>query len=529
MNEPTFEVYPYDIDRLVGVIAKASRWNTPDAIREKRHLAYFEQYLTKIGATTLVVEHKYVDRDFLEDYAAYYVRCFQTYERSCTRIHFFRNTLTRQSLEKSIAGEPDGIPLAELSQAYLGFMVVKPLPERVIGRTCLTTYPGSDTRSFPAARTFESNLFGLRFAVENTLPFQEQDRVVAACATSALWTVFQATARQFQHQLLSPYEITRAATHLLPVESRAIPNHGLSTQMMALAIRNVALEPFLIKVTKNYLLQTATYCYLHAGIPLLLGVELVRGNATSGFKSIGRHAIAVSGYNLGGAVTPITSSGLALRSSRIDKIYAHDDQLGPFARFELLAGQIDYTNMRGEPITAPLSLSTFWPAAAGEEVRAVPDILLVPLYHKIRIASEWAIKRVTEINEFLLSLSSAIHTLNLHALEWDVYLTTVNEAREQLRQAPGMNGERRFRAATHPMPRFLWRATAYRQGERLMDVFFDATDVDTADALVQVLVYDDSIRNLLTELADPAKLGALPVSKNMRRLVALAAGRVSLG
>lgn len=523
MSDPAFEVRPYDIDTLVDVIAKASRHNSKDAILEKHHLTYLKSYLTKIGAATLVIEHKYVDRDFLEDFAAYYVRCFQDYGKACTRIHFFRAEITQESLAKCISGDPDGISPEALNDAYLGFMVIKPLPVRVIGRTCLTTYPDNGFRSFPAALPFAANLYGLNLSIPNTLPFQEQDRVVAACATSSLWTVFQATARKFQHQLLSPYEITRAATHLFPVESRAIPNHGLSTQMMALAIRNVGLEPYLIKVSEDFLLQTAIYSYLHAGIPLLLGVELIKGNATTGYRSIGRHAIAVSGYNLEGATKPITSSGLVLRSSRIDKIYAHDDQLGPFARLDLQSAPISYGNNRGGTLSATMSLSTSWPAKPGDEVRAVPDILLVPLYHKIRIPSEWAIERVTEINEFLVSLSNAVHTLGLHTLEWDVYLSTVNEAREQLRQTHGLDAKRLFAATTHPMPRFLWLATAFRQGKRLMEVYFDATDVDTSDALVQVLVIDDALRGLLTELVDTAQIDVLGVTRNIRRFVETAA------
>ncbi len=524
MNGPAFEVHPYDIDRLVRVIATASCHSSVAEIRAKRHLAYLQDYLETIGAQTLVVEHDYIDRDFLEDYAAYYVRCFQPYRKSCTRIHFFRESFPQDALEKCIATDAGGISAEVLAGSYLGFMVIKPLPERVIGRTCLTTYPSDGTRSFPAARAFEANLFGIPLPIARSLPFQEQDRMVSACATSALWTVFQATARQFQHQLLSPYEITRAATHLMPIESRAIPNHGLSLHMMAQAIRNVSLEPFLIRVTTDYLLQTAIYSYLHAGIPLLLGVDLVRGNVKDGYMhNIGKHAIAVSGYNVGKAPTPITSSGLLLRSSCIDKIYAHDDQLGPFARLRLDTNAIVYRDGRGGQSTAQLSLVTSYPAEDGTEIRAVPDLLLVPLYHKIRIPADWAIKRVAEIDAFLRKLSGAMHELNLHALEWDIYLTLVNDAREQVRGTAGLDPKRRQAALTRPMPRFLWRATALRGGASVIDVFFDATDVDTGDALVQVLVLDDEVRGLLKELAEAAQEVTMPWDKNERRFIEAAA------
>jgi hypothetical protein len=72
----------------------------------------------------------------------------------------------------------------------------------------LKTYPQEAGRSFPATRRFTANLFGISLDIPQTLPFQEQDSIVAACATSALWSVLQATAKEFQHALLTPIEIT---------------------------------------------------------------------------------------------------------------------------------------------------------------------------------------------------------------------------------------------------------------------------------------------------------------------------------
>ena len=74
---------------------------------------------------------------------------------------------------------------ARLSEAYLGFIVVKPLHTNPIGRTCLRTYPESNNRKYPVLQTYEVGLYGHSLSV-TSLAFQEQDRVVAACATSAI-------------------------------------------------------------------------------------------------------------------------------------------------------------------------------------------------------------------------------------------------------------------------------------------------------------------------------------------------------
>jgi hypothetical protein len=458
LSASAFEVFPYDIDRLAALISEGSHHRSPEEIRDRPHLQYFETYLRHVGAQTLLVERNYIDRDFLEDFAAYYVRCFPEYRRTCIRIHFFRRAFSRRSIRAILSGKSSR--LKELQQAYLGFLVVKPLPETVIGRTCLVTYSEEDTRCFPAAREFEAHLFGIRLAIVKTLPFQEQDSVVAACATSALWTLFHATAREFQHHLLTPIEITRAATHLLPTESRVIPNQGLSTHMMAHAIRSVNLEPFLIRVAEAKVLHAAIYSYVHARIPLILGVDLVEQVNDPQYQPMGKHALVIVGYNLGGLPTALSLSGLVLRSSRIDKLYVHDDQIGPFARMALDGKKVQIEVRAGE-FQEFDSLSTSWlPEHGTGDVRAVPDILLVPLYHKVRLTWDWALSRVTELNEALVQWSNIITELRLLGLEWDVYLTTVNETRADLLKTGSLSSAGKFEAVTLPMPRFIWRATA---------------------------------------------------------------------
>jgi len=89
--------------------------------------------------------------------------------------------------------------------------------QTIIGRTCLKTY-GDDggRRHYSSTQLVTSHLFGIPLQI-NTLPFQEQDSVVAACATSALWTVFHGSGYLLQHTIPSPVEITKKTTSLLPV------------------------------------------------------------------------------------------------------------------------------------------------------------------------------------------------------------------------------------------------------------------------------------------------------------------------
>jgi hypothetical protein len=491
-----FEVHPYSIAQLRGLLATIAKADA-DLIAKKTHLVYFQSYFGKIGAKTIVAENEYVDRDFLEDYAAYYVRCFHTYDRKCTRLHFFDTAFTTTDFDKLLRGESGILDPTLLKNSYLGFVVVKPLPETVIGRTCLKTYDdGQGRRCYPITRPYESNLFGIDLPVDS-LAYQEQDSVVAACATSALWSAFHGTGILFQHAIPSPVEITKAASTNFASESRNLPNHGLTIEQMALAIRSVGLEPFVVGASDDFIFKSTLYAYLRGRVPvLMIGwlVDITGGNSVS----MGKHAVAVTGFGCTNGHAGIGGPGGFLsKCCFIDRIYAHDDQVGPFARMLL-----DGTTVNFGTVAQPqnmMSLSTSWKGAAGTvgHVRFVPDTLLVPLYHKIRIP-------FARVQEAVMPFDAFIEMLRQHAglplkerLKWDVYLTTVSDFKRELTKTNNLAPDLRKALLCMSLPRFVWRAIALCDGQHVVDLLFDGTDIEQGKYFVQAIKYDSIVAAFL--------------------------------
>jgi hypothetical protein len=502
-----FEVHEYSIAALEQLIAEKSK-NSSDVISKKFHRLYFKGYFDYIKARTIVVESEYVDRDYLEDFAGYYVRCFHPYDRTCTRLHFFNNLCQ------------------QLQQSYLGFVVVKPLPQTVIGRTCLVTYPTEGRRHFPITRSYNANLFGLDLKVE-TLAFQEQDKAVAACATSALWSVLQGTAMLFQHPILSPVEITKTATEHIPVESRTLPNTGLSPAMMARGIRGVSLEPFLVRVADEYVLRSTLYAYLRGKIPMILGVELFDVSDKRS-QSIGLHAVAATGYSLGATrATPYGESNFVLRASRIDKIYVHDDQVGPFARMVIDSGKVK------TPKGQRTSMVTSWRGKSGEygSVRAVPEILLIPLYHKIRIPFDVVHDAVLSFDALVKTLSEQLKDgpgkkLAGKRFEWDIYLTTVNDLKRELLVKRSCGDSSLEDVLLQRMPHYMWRATASVDEKVMLDLLFDATDIELGQFFIMAIEYDREISSFIRTISklEPIRVAysARPIGKILDWFLSLA-------
>jgi len=511
-SPPPIEVFPYSIERLVELLFKAAPHADREKIENKPHVRYFEDYFAHFeqdGSLTIVVEHSYTDRDFLEDYAAYYARCFEgRYKATCTRLHFFQLAFNKAELDKAVLGELEILNKNSLNKAYLGFIVVKPLPLRCIGRTCLRTYKKDDDkhRQYPVTRPYETHLLGFDLKVES-IAFQEQDTVAAACATSALWSIFQATAKLFQHPIYSPFEITRVATNHFPSVKRVFPNKGLNIYHISAAIRHIGLEPENLGIETKANLQSAAYGYLRAAIPIGLMARMYdvsdEDRATPYNDDPGAgHAVAIMGYSLGkSSAAPFSDEvPTRLRSSRIDKLYVHDDGIGPFARMPFANRTLKQQTKDGD-VGIPWALDSSWPCSPKRHGRVcfVPETLIVPLYHKIRITLDDVLENeqfgVFFWDQYLPSVLEAkgVTLTSAEPLEWDVYLQRNSCFKQELRTKGvrrGADQAQMLDVLQHSLPRFIWRASAFSGESLVADFIYDATDIADGSYLREILFYE---------------------------------------
>jgi hypothetical protein len=375
----------------------------------------------------------------------------------------------------------------ELTNDYIGFIVIKPLPQTILGRTCLRTYPNAGCRFFNFIRPYKVNLFGIELSVES-IAYQEQDSVVAACASSAIWSAFQATALLFQHSIPSPVEITKAATIFFPYANRHFPNKGLNPEQMAHAIRNVGLEPYLISANQYDVIKATTYAYQRAKIPVVLGFMLA--NFVSG-ALLGRHAVTITGYRIGNTKHGFSGSNFFLKSSRIEKIYCHDDQVGPFARMEFTRNDN--------------RLTTSWMDESKKigHIVADPEILILPLYHKIRIPFDIILNIVYRIDALLKLIGNNVkfkNGLNINEIEWDIFLCISNDFKTEIRLNTELAHSDKLSILTEGLPKYIWRAIGSIDNERV-ELIFDATDIEQGEIFIRLIPYSQNLSSLMQTIA----------------------------
>ncbi|MGC3892760.1 hypothetical protein [Pseudomonas urmiensis] len=492
-----FDLLRYTHDTLRACLHDEPEFIGNEFIPSRRHTEYLQQYLDELNADTILVEKDYVDRDYLQDYAQCYDRCFFDYPRRTNRVHFFSCDLTIEDFEYSLI-TPDSPVVNQLKESYLGFVVVKLLPQAIIGRTCLKTYSADHgRRNFPCLRQYPVSLYGINLEVLS-IAYQEQDRVVAACATSALWSCFQGTGKLFQHYIPAPVEITKWATDLMPDNvvsdgARAFPNNGLTAKQMAHAISQVELESHIFRGNSRYNLNAGVYAYLRGKIPSLLSVQSARPTEYD-VKFVGAHAVSILGYSLDEqSEYEYVHDRFRLRATKIDKLYVHDDLVGPFCRL----GWVNLPSpqqMPGDAEEQSVALKT----SLNDSVYYIPDFVLLPLYHKIKIPFSLIHDNMVVLNSLLDAWAGGSEPP-----EWDIFLTTVNEYKSSIRSEYAELGVD-FRDCLYAqLPRFLWRVSVRREGILQMDFLFDATGMDPHRLLVHVFSTECDDKDYFMEMAAP--------------------------
>lgn len=340
-------------------------------------LSYLGSYLDSLGCKTIIIEEHYVDRDYINDVAAFYSRSLRDYPNYCRRLHFFTASFDDGRWRKLVLeANQDDKQAAEqvLAQAYLGFIVVRPLAGSPVGRTVLKTHPTVTpeglTRSFGAIRDYSVHLAGFSLNVRG-LAFQQQDRGVSACATTALWSSIHKVAPLEGLAIPTPAEITEAASRYFLAGGRSLPSEGLTIHQICEATRAAGLAPLVIPSVSPEQDRAQLLGYTSSGLAPILALRPTSGAADG-------HAVCCVGIKLGN-VQPQPDDKLHYRdaATAVESIYVHDDRLGPYASADILPFTFEGKIRTG--------LSIRWPGTATPADLSILTAFIIPVPIKLRL------------------------------------------------------------------------------------------------------------------------------------------------
>src|ERR1022692_1141685 len=187
-----------------------------------------------LNCKTVIFEREYGDKDYQDEYAAFYSRAFKKYEPRATRLHFFAADFTQADIPKLESIVPP--------DAYLGFLVLRPTDLQRVGRTLLKpTLKNPDQEFVHCLAEFSAHILGQKFSVK-AMPFVQQDTQVGACAQASLWMVARFISRRYGHREFLPSEINLFAK-AKGAWGRALPaERGLNWKQMLDALEGMGLS-----------------------------------------------------------------------------------------------------------------------------------------------------------------------------------------------------------------------------------------------------------------------------------------------
>lgn len=511
MQSP-FLICKFDKPTLSNIIRERFGTGFPDVFK-KPQISFVYSYLRELNAKTILLETDYVDRDYLEDYSQYYVRCFSRYGERCARLHFFDGVedkngneispINHDFIQKGLKDDPRALQ-DELQKRYLGFIVIKPIPRTFIGKSCLKIYPRLNQHSSKKviATTYSVNLFGLELDVES-VAFQEQDKVVSACATTAIWCLMHAQKGSYKlPETPSSSRITLAAINHIENSSNSFPNGGLTIKQITRAFDVYGFRTHNIDFPNDFLeesfFNTIKY-HIDSNVPLILGGTVYSIDNDQAVRE-GKHVVTVLGYK---------------NHCSNKALYIHDDRFGPYARtlIKNISEFLDKSKIEIVDRKEGVDWGVFFyekedDISAPSDWKApkqfiIPDHLMVVTHPKVRIESKYisntckiVVEQLAVYFEGLKEESKQVFTPP--SVRYEIMLMELAEFRRKV--VGNSKVTNRYEILTTNTPKYIWLASFFDEDNQLVfEIAFDATDIPQGDAVRHIVKHTDTWPHFLKE------------------------------
>lgn len=296
----------------------------------------------------------------------------------------------------------------------------------------------------------------------------EQDTMVAACASVALWMCTNTLAHRFGLTEYSTTEITEIANQYL-CQSRVMPSEGLLCEQMIHTLRTMGYDPLFIEARSQQETKHLIYNYIESEIPPILLCRLATG---------GNHAIVGIGHGyqlltekpmLNKIEWESEMPLLFARSSEwVPHFLVNDDQRGLYRKLTFVkpdAGSLEGRIRKAHPKVdtgnlclsewrCPVAINMNMPTAGylGSEQIANIAGIIIPLPEGVPLTSEQAERKAALLIRYLHWL---IRKPPQDNLVLRTYLIPSNDYKRRI-EGSKMNVfvKRLYRGK--PMPRWIW-------------------------------------------------------------------------
>lgn len=233
----------------------------------------------------VLIEQKYIDKDYRSTYYNFYAKKGQYYRTDCVRLHFFDGTVIFDEKTFRLTSTTD----QRLTDHYYGYMVLRPTGIATIGRTVVTPDVRRGASKLIITAKHKVHLLGYKLEIQG-FPSMDQHVDIAVCAHVACWSVLRHYSERYNiYSEFLTHDITMMAHQFDP--GGLIPSKGLQMSHAERVFQEAGTFPVHVARDQSgkddFSFYRQLIAYVDSGFPLFAAMHM----RTPG------HAVAVVGYS----------------------------------------------------------------------------------------------------------------------------------------------------------------------------------------------------------------------------------------
>ncbi|HJV72732.1 MAG TPA: hypothetical protein VJ654_00795 [Noviherbaspirillum sp.] len=329
--------------------------NSPDDFQQlKNHISV--EYAPKTVADRLkqdfsssvkavLIEHRYVDKDYRSTFYHFYAKKGQRYRSDCVRLHFFDAEVNYDPAQLRLACA-DG----RIDDHYFGYMVLRPTGIGTIGRSIISPDVRKGVDGFVVVAKHKVHLLGYRLTIDG-FPSMDQHVDISVCAHTACWSILRHYSERYNiYREFHVHDITLMAQPYNP--GGLVPSNGLTLSHAERVFQEAGTFP--VQIARNNEHDVAFYAqliaYVESGFPLFAAMHKRA------------HAIAVVGFQWNDS-SASSVSGPRYSWDAVDSLVVVDDNHFPYLSIPSSSGS-PYSAKDIDGFIVALPEKIFYPADA---------------------------------------------------------------------------------------------------------------------------------------------------------------------
>lgn len=247
--------------------------NTAEVLRKL--LKGVLQRTTKRGPVYIFFSEYYNDKFYSDIHSFHYATKYFPIPNVCSRFFLF----DAERLKELYQGHQ-----TDISSAFIGSIVRRPLPGREIGRTLINPdylFPTNDEGELKCniwRNKYKLTMFGIPLTVW-AFPYTMQDGEVATCAETTILNITDYYSQRYaEYRMAFPSTISEIVQRNSIVKS--IPSSGLSYEMVSKVFVELGFSPVMYHTDRiKYRFGEFLHTYVASGFPVALGLEANDGES----------------------------------------------------------------------------------------------------------------------------------------------------------------------------------------------------------------------------------------------------------